>query len=407
MFLTELIPVPEALDTIAKNQKIMGTEKVTLDKAHKRVLAQEIISYHSSPPFDKSAMDGYAVKAQDTFGVSPSKPSQLQIVDRIGAGESSKVNLESGQAIKIATGAPIPAGADAVLMEEYTYEDGNQLEIMAALTPGENVSYKGEDINQGDKIIGPLTILRPQELAIIASAGFNEVEVYQKPSIGVIITGNELVDPSPTLEGAQVINSNQYTVQALVESTNAEVEVSHCVDDEELMEKALLDALEKYDAVITTGGTAISKGDVVVDTVDKLGEVLVHGVAVRPGKPVGFGMINDKPVFMLSGYPVAAMVQFDIFVRPYLLHMQHIPYQHRLVNRIVSRKVPSNLGRTDYIRAFAGDEEVTAILSRGSGVIRSMVDSNSYIFIEENDEGLKEGDECKVILFDSFLFYNP
>lgn len=407
MFLSELIPVPQARDIIQKKQKTMGTEKVRLEDAHQRVLAQEIISYHSSPPFDKSAMDGYAVQAQDTFGISPSQTTKLKIVDRIGAGDYSNKILESGQAIKIATGAPVPQGADAVIMEEYTYERGDELEIMAALTPGENVSYQGEDIKQGDKILDPLKILRPQELALIASAGFNEVEVYQKPHVGVIVTGNELVDPSPNLEGAQVINSNQYTLRALVESTQARVEVMHCRDDEELMQNALLDALQKYDVVITTGGTAISKGDVVVDVVDQLGEVLLHGVAIRPGKPVGFGMVNEKPVFMLSGYPVAAMVQFDVFVRPYLMKMQQIPYQPRLVKRKASRKVPSNLGRTDYIRAHADDEEVTAILSRGSGVMRSMVDSNCYIFIEEDLEGIKEGEECLVLLFDSFQVYNP
>lgn len=402
MFLSELIPVEKAHNIIAENQKIMPTEVIKLEKAHKRVNFHEFISQHSSPPFDRSAMDGYAVKAQDTFGSSPSNPAHLEVVDRIGAGDWSSVKLQSGQAVKIATGAPIPEGADAVVMEEYTYEKNDKLDVLGTLSPGENVSYVGEDIFKGDRVLEPGKVLRPQELAMIASAGYSEVEVYKKPRVGVIITGNELVDPTFHLEGAQVINSNQYALRALVESSMADCEVTHCRDNIHLMEKAISQAVEKYDVIITTGGTAISKGDVVVDTVDKLGQVLIHGVAVRPGKPVAFGMINQKPIFMLSGYPVAAMVLFDVFVRPYLLRMQNINYEHRLVKRVARKKVPSNLGRTDFIRAIADDNGVYPVLSKGSGVIRAMVESNAYLVIEENQEGVGVGEECDVILFDSF-----
>ncbi|MDP2836236.1 MAG: molybdopterin molybdotransferase MoeA [Methanobacteriaceae archaeon] len=402
MFLSQLIPVEKARQIIEENQQIMSEEIIKLEKAHKRVNCSEFISQHNSPPFDRSAMDGYALQAQDTFTSSPSNPAHLIIIDRIGAGDSSSVEIISGQAVKIATGAPIPAGADAVVMEEYTYEKGDQLEVLATLSPGENVSYVGEDISKGDKILGAGRLLRPQELALIASAGYGEVEVYKKPKVGVIVTGNELVDPTFHLKGAQVINSNQYALRALVESAMAGCELSHCRDDAQLMEKAISEAAEKYDVIITTGGTAISKGDVVVDTVDKLGEVLIHGVAVRPGKPVGFGIVNETPIFMLSGYPVAAMVLFDVFVRPYLLKMQNINYEHQPVKKVAQKKIPSNLGRTDYIRAFVDGNGVRPVMSKGSGVIRAMVDSNAYVVIEENQEGVAEGEECYVILFDSF-----
>lgn len=402
MFLSELMPLDQALEIIDSHQKIMDKETVKLENAHNRVNSNPIISQHNSPPFDKSAMDGYAIKAQDTMGVSQSKPVSMVIVDRIGAGDVSKVELNTKQAVKIATGAPIPFGADAVVMEEYTYHKEDKLDVMTALVPGENISYKGEDIHEGDQVVGSEKVLRPQELAIIASAGYDEVEVYQKPKVAVIITGNELVDPTPHLDGAQIINSNQYALKAMVESTNSRVEVFHCRDDLKLMEDKILEVIGDYDVVITTGGTAISKGDVVVDAVDNLGKVLIHGVAIRPGKPVAFGIINNKPVFMLSGYPVAAMVQFDVFARPYLIKMQNISYQSKLVKRTTTRKVPSNLGRTDYIRAIATDHDVKPILSKGSGVIRSMVESNCYLVIPENHEGYGEGDDCDVLLFDSF-----
>ncbi|MCK9151089.1 gephyrin-like molybdotransferase Glp [Methanobacterium alcaliphilum] len=402
MFLSELMSVDQAMEIIDSHQKVMDKEIIKLENAHKRVNFNEILSQHSSPPFDKSAMDGYAIKAQDTTGYSVSNPASLVIIDSIGAGDVSKVELNQGQAVKIATGAPIPLGADAVVMEEYTYQKAGKLDVMAAMVPGENISYTGEDINKGDKVVDSGRVLRPQELAIIASAGFGEIEVYQEPIVAVIITGNELVDPTPILEDAKIINSNQYALKAMVESTNARVDVFHCRDDLELMENTLLRVIDDYDVVITTGGTAISKGDVVVDAVNNLGEVFLHGVAIRPGKPVAFGIINDKPIFMLSGYPVAAMVQFDVFVRTYLLKMQNISFKNKLVKRISTKKVPSNLGRTDYIRAIASENEVKPILSKGSGVIRSMVDSNCYLVIPENQEGCGEGDECEVILFDSF-----
>lgn len=402
MFLSELIPVEAAQKIMAENQKTMSPETIKLENAHKRVNCHEFISQHNSPPFDRSAMDGFAIQAPDTFGSSPSNPAHLKIVDRIGAGDSSSMEVKTGQAVKIATGAPMPSGADAVVMEEYTYENGDKLDVLATLSPGENVSYKGEDISKGDKVLDAGRVLRPQELAIIASAGYGELEVYKKPKIAVIVTGNELVNPSFNLEGAQIINSNQYSLRALVESAMADCEVMHCRDDAEIMEKTISEVAKNYDAIITTGGTAISKGDLVVDTVYKLGQVLIHGVAVRPGKPVGFGMINETPVFMLSGYPVAAMVLFDIFVRPYLLKMQNIPYTQKIVKKIAQKKIPSNLGRSDYIRARVDGDQVMPILSKGSGVIRAMVESNAYVFIEENQEGVGKGEECDVILFDSF-----
>ncbi|MDZ4170927.1 MAG: gephyrin-like molybdotransferase Glp [Methanobacteriaceae archaeon] len=402
MFISELITVKKAEKIIAENQKIMPTEIIKLENAYQRVNHRKFISQHSSPPFDRSAMDGYALKSRETFGCSPSMPGHLKVIDQIGAGESSNVKVGPGQAVKIATGAPIPAGADAVIMEEYTYEKNSKLDIMATLSPGENVSYEGEDIKKGDKVIDENMVLRPQDLAMIASAGYGNVEVYQKPKVGVIVTGNELVNPTFHLEGAQIINSNQYTLRALVKSSMAQFEVMHCRDNAKAMEKILLEAVEKYDVIITTGGTAISKGDLVVDSVDKLGDVLIHGVAVRPGKPFGFGIINDKPVFMLSGYPVAAMVLFDIFVRQYLLKMQNIFYEHKIAKRVSKKKVPSILGRTDYIRAFADDKIIIPVLNKGSGVIRAMVASNAYLVIEENREGVDEGEECEMILFNSF-----
>ena len=358
-FISNLIPLEDALAKIDENQKIMDTEKI-----HVR---------DSQGPFDKSAMDGYAVIAEDTFGASNNVIKELKIIDRIGAGDFSEKTLSNGEAIVIATGAPIPNGANAVLMKEFTYEDGDNLEIHSQVTPGENISPKAEDIAEGDEILGANVLIRPQEMGLIASAGHSEVEVYKKPRVKLIITGNELVEPSPELDMAKIINSNQFTIAALIRSAGAIVDIDHGADDFEAVKEAIDKAAKEYDVVITTGGTAISKGDVVIEAVEELGEVLFHGVAMRPGKPVGAGIVNDTPVFMLSGQPVAAMGQFDIVARHCLFKV-------------------------------ADDNSVHHVLNRGSGIIRSMVEANCYIIIDENHEGIEKGDEVDLIFFNDMAW---
>ena len=401
MFLSELIPVKNALKIIDNIEIKPDTERISLEEAYNRVLAEDIKALLDSPSFDKSAMDGYAVKAGDTFGFSETNPAHLKVVDRIGAGDTSKIVLKQGEAIKIATGAPIPEGANAVVMEEYTHEENDNLEVSKTLFPGENVAPLGEDFKKGDKLLKSGKLLRPQDIGLITSAGHDTVNVFKKPKIGVITTGNELVMSKSEIKGAKIINSNYYTLKALVESTLAVPELTHCVDDAQKVMEQIERFIESCDALITTGGTAISKGDVVVDVVNEMGEVLVHGAAIRPGKPFGFGVINGTPVFMLSGYPVASMVQFDIFTRSYLLKMQNIHKEFPIIKKTTSRKIASTLGRTDYVRAKTDGDLVYPLKIDGSGIIRSMVESDCYILIEENVEGINEGESCDVLLYDS------
>jgi molybdopterin molybdotransferase len=395
------MPVKKAQKIIDSSLKKVGVEKISLEDAHRRVLSEEVTSQLNSPPFERSSMDGYAIHAEDTFGFSETNPATLKIIDTIGAGQVSNKIIKHGEAVRIATGAPIPEGANSVVMEEYTNSQGNNLEVEMSLTPRENISPMGEDIKEGDIVLRKGKILKPQDLAIIASAGYNKVNVYKKPNIAVVTTGNELVMPRPSINGAEIINSNHYTFKAMVESAMAIPTVVHCVDSHEIVENEFEKLLETHDALISTGGTAISKGDVVVDVTENIGEVLIHGVALRPGKPFGFGIIHEKPVFMLSGYPVAAIVQADVFVRNSLHKMQGIENELQIVRKIASRKIPSSLGRTDYIRAKTELNMVKPLRIKGSGIIRSMVESNAYIIIEENIEGIGEGEECNVLPYDS------
>ena len=405
MFLSKLDSLSNACKLISDNQKFTQTEEISIYDAHKRVLAEDIIAFHDSPPFDKSAMDGFALIAEDTFGASNSVPKEFRIVDAIGAGDFTDKKVSNGEAIVIATGAPIPEGANAVLMKEYTTTDGDDLTIYSQVTPGENISPRSEDIKKGQKVLDKNTFIRYQELGLIASAGYDTVKVFKKPKVKLIITGNELVEPTKEdIDKAKIINSNQFTIKAMVEDSGAVCDIGRAGDTFDEVMEAILKAAEDYDVIITTGGTAISKGDVVLDVVDDIGEILFHGVAVRPGKPAGAGIVNDKMVFTFSGQPVAAMSQFDMFARKYLFEMQGRSFDFHIVKRTSQLKIPSQLGRTDFIRAVTDDEYAKHVLNRGSGIIRSMVEANSYIIIDENDEGYQKDDLVNVVLFDSLLW---
>ena len=405
MFLSKLESISNAQKLVNDNQILSEVEEVPLFEAHKRVLAEDIMAFHDSPPFDKSAMDGFAVIGENTFGASQSAPKELKIIDAIGAGDFSDKTVGENEAIVIATGAPIPEGANAVIMKEYTTTDGDVLTIYSQVTPGENVSPKSEDIEKGQKILDKNTFIRYQELGLIASAGYDTVRVFKKPKVKIIITGNELVEPTKEeIDKAKIINSNQFTIKALVEDSGAIAEITHAGDTFDEVKEAILKASRDYDVIMTTGGTAISKGDVVLDVVDDIGEVLFHGVAIRPGKPAGAGIVNGKMVFTFSGQPVAAMSQFDMFARKYLFEMQGRAFDFHIVKRESQLKIPSQLGRTDFIRAVSDDEYAKHVLNRGSGIIRSMVEANSYIIIDENDEGYQKGDIVDVVMFDSLLW---
>ena len=405
MFLSKLDSLSNARKLISDNQKTTEIEEISIYDAHKRVLAEDIIAFHDSPPFDKSAMDGFALIAENTFGASNSAPKQLKVIDAIGAGDFSSKKVNENEAIVIATGAPIPDGANAVLMKEYTTTDGDDLTIYSQVTPGENVSPKSEDIEKGQKILDKNTFIRYQELGLIASAGYDKVKVFKKPRVKIIITGNELVEPTKEeIDKAKIINSNQFTIKAMVEDSGAICDIAHAGDTFDEVKEAVLEASKDYDVIMTTGGTAISKGDVVLDVVDELGEILFHGVAIRPGKPAGAGIINGKMVFTLSGQPVAAMSQFDMFARKYLFEMQGRSFEFHVTKRTSQLKIPSQLGRTDFIRAVSDDEHAKHVLNRGSGIIRSMVEANSYIIIDENDEGYQKDDLVDVVFFDSLLW---
>lgn len=401
MYSSNLIPVKDALKIVESVKINLNKEELPLEEANSRVLAEDIEVLVDVPPFDRSAMDGYAIIAEDTSNASPSKSIYLEVIDEIGAGSVSKYALSHGQAIQIATGAPMPVGSDAVVMEEDIKHAGKKIKISRKVDFNRDVALKGEDLRRGEIILKEGQILGPHHLSVVASSGYSKVKVFKKPDVGIINTGNELVEPSADLEPGKIPNSNKYALKGIVEESLAVPHIKHCRDDLDAMVDELHNYIQKYDVVITTGGTAISKGDVVVNATSKLGEVLFHGVAIKPGKPVGFGVVHNKPVFMLSGYPVAAAVQFDIFARNYLLKMQNIPKKFDLIKCTAGDDIRSSKGKCNVIRSKLEGDVVYPIKTK-AGINRSVINSNCYVFVGKDASNIKKGEKCDVIKYSSF-----
>jgi molybdopterin molybdotransferase len=400
MYSSNLISVKKALKIIRNKKITFKSENICLNEANMRILAQDIEVKIDVPPFDRSAMDGYAIIAEDTTNASKSNPTYLEVIDEVGAGSVTKLTLSSGKAVRIATGAPIPSGSNAVIMHEDTDLYGNKIKITKSVSFNRDVALKGEDLKKGEVILKEGQILGPHHLSIIASSGYRKIKVFKKPEIAVITTGNELVEPTTELKPGKIIDSNKFALKGLVEDSLAVPHIMHCRDDFDKMVEKFQSCIEEYDVVITTGGTAISKGDVVVDAVRKIGEVLVHGVGIKPGKPFGFGLINEKPIFMLSGYPVAVAVQYDIFARNYILNMQNIQKEFNLIKCTAGDNIKSARAKCNVIRAKLEGNLVYPIKTK-AGINKSIVMSNCYIIVEDEVEEIKKGEECSVIKYSS------
>jgi molybdopterin molybdotransferase len=408
MYHDHLIPVKKAQEIIKNcisTLKSSGSELIDLEGANHRVLAQDIPVLMDVPPFDRSAMDGYAVKSGDTNNASSDKPVKLKVVDKIGAGIVSKVVLNHQEAIKIATGAPLPEGADAIIMQEFTHQETLQREeeyvyLEKSVKILQDVSEKGEDLKKGEMILKNGQLLSPHLVALTASSGHKSIEVYKKPVIGILITGNELVEPSPSLKPGMIINSNKYALKSLIEDCKAIPIMEMVPDDLQQLTEKLEMLVESCDVVITTGGTAISEGDLIVDLVEEKGEVLFHGVSIKPGKPFAFGKVKETPVFMLSGYPVAVAVQFDIFTRKSIYNMQNINWELKPHKVMASTDIRSSKDKFNVARAFLKDNKLYGMRTR-AGINKSITESNCYVISPEGKGKIKKGNKCHVVKYSS------
>ncbi|MEM3457977.1 MAG: molybdopterin molybdotransferase MoeA [Candidatus Bathyarchaeia archaeon] len=398
----KLTSVDEALQTFFNTVQIRKPKTViiSLDLALNRVLAEDVVAEEDLPRFDRSTVDGYAVKAKDTFGASQFKPKVFRVTD--------EREVDEGKAKQVWTGNPIPKGADAVVMLENTKRiDGDKIEVWTPVTPAENVSRKGEDVAKGEIAVKAGTRLKPQHLGLIAALGFSKVKVFELPKVALLATGNELVSVGEELGEGQVFEVNRLVLSAMCRELGAELVDLGIAKDNVAEIVSKLKAGFAADVIITTGGTSVGLSDLVPEAVNKLGKpgVIVHGVAMRPAMPTALAVVSGKPIIILSGNPVAAMIGFEVFARPLISRMLGMKRQELrpVVTARVTRKVAMTLGRKTFVRVrvFQKNGEFFAepVSAKGSGMISTVAKANGYVIVPENREGLTEGETVTVYLF--------
>lgn len=401
----EYTKVSDALNKIITRIQRSEPETLPVKGSLGRIVYEDIYSPRDIPHFDRSAMDGYAVIAEDTFGASQHSPIKLKLIGEVTVGKPPSLEVSRMEAVQIATGAPIPPRADAVVMVEYTKRINSEIEVYSPVTPGKNVSKRGEDVKKGQKILNNGKQIRPQELTMLLQCGMTEVKLAKRPRVAIVSTGSELVDIYVTPELGQVVGTNSYTLASLVRVYGGEPKLIGIIPDVlEELERALDEAL-KYDIGVFSGGTSVGKYDYLPDLLKKRGELIFHGVAMKPGSPTAVSFQGDKPIFSLPGYPVATMIAFTVFVAPTIRKMLGA---EKLDPRIfveakMSKKVASKLGRRDFVRVKIEeiDNDILAIPIRagGSGIVSSMVYADGIVEIPENVEGINEEDRVRVALF--------
>ena len=380
-------------------QPITRSESVSIDDAVNRILSQDLVSVMNVPPFNRASMDGYAVKAKDTFGAGQFKPKLLKIIGEIHAGEKAINKIKTGECLQISTGAMMPDGADAVMMVEDTERDDDKVKIFKSVTPGSNIGKMGEDIKEGTAVLKADVLLDAGKVGVLASQGLSQVKVYQKPKIAIIPTGEEVVQAGNKLDSGQLYDINSHTIAALVNvSGGTPVKIGIAGDETEELRTTIEEAL-KSDIVVLSGGSSVGERDLLVDVIEGWGEILFHGVQVKPGKPTIFAMIGGKPLLGMPGYPTSCLINSYLFLAPAIRKMAHLPPRRlETVKAKLSRSVPGSTGRRQFLTVkLVGDEAVSVF--KESGTITSIANADGYIEIPENIDLLEKGTIVTVTLF--------
>ena len=398
------IQVQEALDQILSQIEFKGVEKIPLDQALGRVLAEDIVSRINNPPLDNSAMDGYALIAEDIQSATPENPIKLEMVEEIAAGYTAKRVLRPGQTMRIMTGAPIPTGANAVLMQEDTQKDGNSILCLDKADVEENIRQAGEDVKVGDQVIKKGTTLTPAHIGMLAVVGRSQIAVGQRPVVSILSTGDEVLELDETPEGPQIFNSNGHMLAAQIKSAGGIPIYLGIAKD---TEKALMEKFEwalKADIVVSSGGVSVGDYDLVKASLKKMGQdMLFWKVAMKPGKPLAFGHIDKIPIFGLPGNPVSSFVSFEQFVRPSLRKVLGCSdLSHKTVQAKLTRTIKKKAGRLHFLSAIVswtdGEYTVTPAGEQGSGILKSAANANGLLVFPLEDEKIEEGQQVAVQL---------
>ena len=382
-------------------QPIRRAERVPLLQASGRVLAEPIVAAADVPPFSRAAMDGYAVIAQDTFGAGNFNPVRLRIVEVVHAADIAQGAVTSGGCIQVATGAPVPPGADAVVQFEDTEVEAEAgvVKIYTPVYPRQNISSRGKDIQVGQTVLGAGTRLDPSKIGVLAALGFTDVAVVAKPTVAVIPSGNEIVAPGEPLAPGKIYDINSYTLAALVQDVGGTPRLFPIMKDTlEDVQRTLRDALA-CDLVVLSGGSSVGERDVMVEAVGSMGEVKFHGIAVKPGKPTLCGVIEGKLVLGMPGYPTSCLTNGYGLLAPALRKLAHLPaVQTGGVELPMARRYTSTTGRHQYLPVRIEGGEVVPVFKE-SGAITSMADAEGYIEIPANVDLVEKGERVLVKFF--------
>jgi molybdopterin molybdotransferase len=391
---TSVMQLAEARERLGERCEPHGrTEAVAVGDAGGRVLATPAAAERAVPHYDRAAMDGYAVRAGDTFDATERSPVYLR---------PSSGTVDEGEAVQVHTGSPLPDGADAVVVVEHTERRGDDLAAFDAVAVGENVAPAGEDVEAGEHLFEAGRRLRPSDLALLRASGTGTVDVFEPPRVSVLPTGEEVVDADP--EPGEVVETNGMMVAALVERWGGTASPRGIVTDDETALREAIEADADHDVVVTTGGSSVGERDLVADVVDRSGELLVHGVALKPGHPVGAGVVDDTPVLLLPGYPVSCLVTAVQLLRPALAWIGGTtPGTHPTRRARLSAKLASEPGRRSFARVRfrenGGDEElptVEPVRVGGAGVISSVAFADGWVVVPESREGIPAGETVEV-----------
>lgn len=379
---------------------VSRVEAVPLEQANGRVLANPVVAQADVPPFSRAAMDGYAVRAADTFGASTHEPRTLTSVETVHTGQVPTLPVAAGECTEIATGAPVPAGADAVVMVEETDSASNgSVRVYAPVYPGQNVGRQGADIRVGQRVFEAHTVLNPSRLGALAALGYVQVDVFARPRVAILSTGDEVVEPGQPLKPGQIYNINRFTLAGIIAEHGGEpVALPTAPDTLDGLQRAL-DACRGFDVVVFSGGSSVGERDLILDAVERMGTVLFHGIAVKPGKPTLFGTIGDTPIFGMPGYATSCLSNAYMLLVPPLRRMAHLPAATpRTLRVVLGQRVVSTTGRHQFytVRIVNG----TAMPAfKGSGDITSMAQADGYIEIPAQIDVVEAGEVVEVVIF--------
>ncbi|MBS1263343.1 MAG: hypothetical protein MAG715_00519 [Methanonatronarchaeales archaeon] len=395
----DLISVEEARGIVGGFSVDVAPETVPLAGAEGRVLASDARAEIDVPPFPRSLMDGYAVRAGDTYGAGEASPVGLELSGSVEAGEEPSAEVDEGGCVEIATGGVLPGGADAVVMVERTDREGDDVLIRRAVAPGENVMQAGEDVREGGAVVESGTRLGPREVGGLAAIGLEEVEVLGRPSVAVFSTGNELVEPGGELRRGQVFDVNSYVIRSALRNAGCEpVFLGVSRDDEEGI-SGLVDEAAEHDLALSSGSTSAGAGDVVYRVVEERGDLLAHGVAMKPGRPTVLAELDGTPFVGLPGNPSSAYAVYAKLVDPFLRSATGLPVEEERVGAVMRRSAKSDAGRHELrfvsleqrnggLRAFA--------VEKVSGAVTLLMDADGYVEVPEGVSTLDEGEDVEV-----------